>query len=64
MRSNEACEDIGEQPMTQHSEDCDDLAGNACEKETPVPIPNTEVKVLNAEDTWRATSRKNRSLPA
>ena len=29
----------------------------------PVPIPNTEVKLIRAEDTWRATAWKNRSMP-
>ena len=29
----------------------------------PVPIPNTVVKLVCAEDTWRAASRKNRSMP-
>ena len=30
----------------------------------PVPIPNTEVKLTCAEDTWREAARKNRSSPA
>ena len=30
----------------------------------PVPIPNTEVKLVRAENTWRAASRKDRSMPA
>ena len=29
----------------------------------PVPIPNTEVKLCCAEDTYLATDRKNRSMP-
>ena len=29
----------------------------------PVPIPNTEVKLTCAEDTWMVTSRENRSVP-
>ena len=29
----------------------------------PVPIPNTEVKLICADDTWTATSRENRSSP-
>ena len=29
----------------------------------PVPIPNTEVKLIRAEDTWRATAWENRSMP-
>src|SRR5437762_1750128 len=30
---------------------------------TPVPIPNTEVKLSSAEDTERAAFRENRSSP-
>ena len=30
-------------------------------KGPPVPIPNTEVKLCSAEDTWPATARENRS---
>ena len=30
---------------------------------TPVPIPNTEVKLIRVEDTWLATARKIRSVP-
>ena|GEM_PF-1135934 len=29
----------------------------------PVPIPNTEVKLTSANDTWLATARENRSVP-
>ena len=29
----------------------------------PVPMPNTEVKLILAEDTWRVTAWKNRVLP-
>ena len=28
----------------------------------PVPIPNTEVKLCSAENTWLATARENRSV--
>ena len=30
----------------------------------PVPIPNTEVKLSCADNTWRVTAWKDRSLPA
>jgi hypothetical protein len=30
---------------------------------TPVPIPNTEVKLSRAENTWLETARKGRSSP-
>ena len=29
----------------------------------PVPIPNTEVKLTGAEDTWLVTARDNRKVP-
>ena len=29
----------------------------------PVPIPNTEVKLCRAEDTWLETARENRYSP-
>ena len=29
----------------------------------PVPIPNTVVKLIRAENTRRAASRKDRSMP-
>ena len=41
----------------------DKISGGNNEKETPVPIPNTAVKLLSADDTWLETARENRSLP-
>ena len=32
-------------------------------EETPVPIPNTEVKFLSADGTWWATARESKTLP-
>ena len=29
----------------------------------PVPIPNTEVKLLSADDTWWATAWESKTLP-
>src|SRR5262245_91995 len=37
--------------------------GDASGEATPVPIPNTEVKLSSAEDTERAAFRENRSSP-
>ena len=37
--------------------------GAYCREGPPVPIPNTEVKLTNAENTWMVTSRENRSVP-
>ena len=35
------------------------LSGD-CQGGTPVPIPNTEVKPLNVDDTWWETARESR----
>ena len=35
--------------------------GDYSEEVTPVPIPNTVVKLLSADDTWRVTSREIRT---
>ena len=39
------------------------FSGGYYEKDTPVPIPNTAVKLLSAHDTWLETARENRSPP-
>ena len=36
------------------------IVGIDCREGPPVPIPNTEVKLTCAEDTWLATARENR----
>ena len=39
---------------------CDlEESGGDNEEATPVPIPNTAVKLFNADDSWTATSREN-----
>ena len=40
------------------------MAGVYYAEVPPVPIPNTEVKLSSAEDTWREAAWKNRSSPA
>ena len=30
----------------------------------PVPMPNTEVKLISAENTWLVTTRKDKAMPA
>src|SRR6266540_432268 len=37
--------------------------GDSSGEATPVPIPNTEVKLSSAEDTERVAFRENRSSP-
>ena len=43
--------------MKSKSVGVDDVEG------PPVPIPNTEVKLNSAEDTWRVTAWENRKMP-
>lgn len=38
-------------------------SGGNSEEVPPVPIPNTEVKLLSVYDTWRETARENGTLP-
>ena len=33
-------------------------------EDPPVPIPNTEVKLNSADNTWRVTAWEDRSMPA
>ena len=40
------------------------IDGDDREKVPPVPIPNTEVKLFIAEDTWLETAREIRTLPS
>ena len=43
--------------------DTQKICGDYSGEDTPVPIPNTEVKLLSADDTWRATSWESKTLP-
>ena len=36
------------------------IVGIDCREGPPVPIPNTEVKLTYADNTWRATAREDR----
>ena len=45
--------------MTSESRIVGDFHGEG----SPVPIPNTEVKLTCAENTWLEAARKNRSSP-
>ena len=39
------------------------FSGGNDEMDTPVPIPNTAVKHLSADNTWLETARESKSLP-
>ena len=48
----------------ERTELCEErIVGVNDEEVPPVPIPNTVVKLLGAEDTWRETARENRAMP-
>ena len=38
-------------------------SGDNSEEATPVPISNTEVKLLSADDTWWEAAWESRTLP-
>ena len=33
------------------------------DEDPPVPIPNTEVKLISVDNTWLATAREDRAMP-
>ena len=42
----------------------DHEAGVDDDEDPPVPIPNTEVKLMGAENTWLETAWEDRTMPA
>ena len=40
------------------------IVGAYGDEGTPVPIPNTEVKLIRVENTWLETAWENRTTPA
>ncbi len=40
-----------------------DRVGANDDEGPPVPIPNTVVKLTRADNTWRVTSREDRTMP-
>ena len=40
------------------------LTGADGDEATPVPIPNTEVKLISVENTWLETAWEDRAMPA
>ena len=39
------------------------IVGVVNDEGPPVPIPNTEVKLISADNTWLATAREDRKTP-
>ena len=48
------------QVRTEQSRLCNDEVGVDCREGPPVPIPNTEVKLVCADDSVRVTACENR----
>ena len=42
---------------------CNEIVGVNGDEGTPVPIPNTAVKLVPADNTWLATAREDNSTP-
>ena len=42
---------------------CNEIVGVNGDEGTPVPIPNTVVKLIYADNTWLVTAREDRSMP-
>ena len=42
---------------------CNEIVGVNCDEGTPVPIPNTVVKLVYGDNTWLATAREDNSTP-
>ena len=59
MQSENKCRIINESSKATHKKivGVDDVEG------PPVPMPNTEVKLDSAENTWMVTSWKDRKMP-
>ena len=50
--------------VARHTQEKLKIAGAYGDEVPPVPIPNTEVKLISAEDTWWVTAWENRAVPA
>ena len=42
---------------------CNEIVGINGDEGTPVPIPNTVVKLVYGDNTWLATAREDNSMP-
>ena len=42
---------------------CNEIVGVNGDEGTPVPIPNTVVKLVYGDNTWLETARDNRKMP-
>ena len=42
---------------------CNEIVGVNGDEGTPVPIPNTVVKLVYGDNTWLVTAREDREMP-
>src|SRR5437764_11287240 len=55
--------EVLDQRLTSERARAHQISGGKSGGETPVPIPNTEVKTASADGTWGETPRESRSPP-
>jgi hypothetical protein len=55
--------DLSEEPKVKTTRDVLIVSGGNGGEDPPVPIPNTEVKLSSAENTWGANPWEDRSPP-
>jgi hypothetical protein len=49
--------------QTRKDDNSSSRSGGDSEEDTPVPIPNTEVKLFSADGSWGVTPCESRTLP-
>jgi hypothetical protein len=54
---------MGSSAQTRKDDNSSSRSGDDSEEDTPVPIPNTEVKLFSADGSWGATPCESRTLP-
>ena len=54
---------ISKRKISRKPDASTEISGDYGEKVPPVPIPNTEVKLLRVESTWLVTAREDSSSP-
>ena len=49
--------------LNERTNELNTISGDNGKRDPPVPIPNTEVKLLRVESTWLVTAREDSSSP-
>ena len=63
MQANATAQTLFAKIFIPHNVYYVNISGGDSKEDPPVPMPNTEVKLLNVDDTWRVTARESRKLP-